>query len=422
MKYFFFLTAFVFQFHVGPLAAQTDSLIDWKSDIEYLKTELPQKHKNLFFKYSREEFNSSLDALIAQTGDLSDLQVAIKLQQIITRIGDSHTSLDINNFLSKDKILSFGTVWFPDGIHIVLIEKENRSLLGGKLKSINGFPLQRIVDSLSTLFVVDNDACLKRFVPNFLFYSQILNYFGFMSDSTATLEVEDSGNRKIEGKLIAKTYYDSLVVDTGYVEKLFSKKPYSNYFSEQYYEEDSIYFVKYRRCWGKELEQRYGNKERADSLPAFIPFYQSVLKTLKEKPVKKMIFDMRANSGGSSLQAMDFIKQLGGMKELNKRNKLYVAIGRRTFSSAILNANDFKRSTKAVFIGEETSGKPNHYGSVNSFNLPSSDIEIIYSTWYFKRVSGDPKTLEPDIKCEITFEDFLNGVDPVYRWVKNNGR
>jgi hypothetical protein len=95
-----------------------------------------------------------------------------------------------------------------------------------------------------------------------------------------------------------------------------------------------------------------------------------------------------------------------------------VVLGRATFSSAILNAMDFKRLTNAIFVGEETSGKPNHFGEVKSFQLPTSKLSVNYSTKYFKMTDENVNTIAPDVKIEMSFSDFMKGVDPVYEWVK----
>ena len=79
---------------------------------------------------------------------------------------------------------------------------------------------------------------------------------------------------------------------------------------------------------------------------------------------------------------------------------------------------DFKRLTNAVFVGEETSGKPNHFGEVRGFQLPTSKLQIGYSTKYFKRTDDDVKTITPDVKREMSFQDFTKGIDPVYEWIK----
>ena len=87
--------------------------------------------------------------------------------------------------------------------------------------------------------------------------------------------------------------------------------------------------------------------------------------------------------------------------------------GRRTYSSAILNALQFKQETHAILIGEATGGSPNHYGEVKKFELPNSQYPIRYSTKYFKRIEEDRDTLEPDIKVGVSFEDYQTEKDVV---------
>ena len=72
----------------------------------------------------------------------------------------------------------------------------------------------------------------------------------------------------------------------------------------------------------------------------------------------------------------------------------------------------------AVFVGEETAGKPNHFGEVRSFQLPSSKVLVNYSTKYFKRSEKEIETIEPDMSIEMSFADFKKGVDPVFEWIK----
>ncbi len=89
---------------------------------------------------------------------------------------------------------------------------------------------------------------------------------------------------------------------------------------------------------------------------------------------------MRYNGGGSSPQGTKFIKDLSHLNKINQEGKLFVLIGRETFSSAIINTLDFQSKTKAILVGEETGGKASHYGETRSFRLPSSGLKITYST------------------------------------------
>lgn len=73
--------------------------------------------------------------------------------------------------------------------------------------------------------------------------------------------------------------------------------------------------------------------------------------------------------------------------------------------------------TQAIFVGEETSGKPNHFGEIKLLELANSGLKIQYSTKYFKNSETDLKTITPDYTIEESFKDFIKGHDPVYDWV-----
>ncbi|MBK8626894.1 MAG: hypothetical protein IPN86_15405 [Saprospiraceae bacterium] len=153
-------------------------------------------------------------------------------------------------------------------------------------------------------------------------------------------------------------------------------------------------------------------------MPSFKEFEEKVFQTVKQNPIDKVVFDIRFNGGGNSSQGTEFVEKFAKVLEKKPKMKIYVILGRNTFSSAILNAMDFKRITNATFIGEETSGKPNHFGEVKSFQLPNSGIRVDYSTKYFKRTDEKVNTISPDIKLEPSFSDFDSGIDPAYEWIK----
>lgn len=136
--------------------------------------------------------------------------------------------------------------------------------------------------------------------------------------------------------------------------------------------------------------------------------------------IDKLIFDMRFNVGGSSYLAEKLIDKIAANKKLNQKGKLFVIVGNETFSSAIFNTIYFKEKTQAIIIGEETSGKPNHYGFVKSFTLPYSEIKVKFSSEYYKLIKDNLNTIIPDVNIESSFTDFKNGIDPVFEYIKNN--
>ena len=148
-------------------------------------------------------------------------------------------------------------------------------------------------------------------------------------------------------------------------------------------------------------------------MPSFEAFCSQILADMKKVEVRKFVLDLRFNPGGSSPQGTELAKRVSEIGNINQKGKIFVIIGKRTYSSAIINAIDFKNHTEAILVGEPTSGKPNHYGEVQKFKLPNSGLSVNYSTKYFKYLEEDPDSLMPDIAIETTFNNFASGKDPM---------
>ena len=140
--------------------------------------------------------------------------------------------------------------------------------------------------------------------------------------------------------------------------------------------------------------------------------------TIEQKPRKKTIFDLRFNPGGASPPGKRMIKKLADIDQVNQQGKLFVITGMRTYSAAIDNVVDFEKHTQAIFVGEETSGKPNAYGEIKYILLPSSGLRISYSTKYFNRREHETDSFYPDVNIETRFQDYNKGIDPVFEFIK----
>lgn len=350
------------------------------------------------------------------------MAVALKIQQIIAKQGDSHTSISWGNLIEKSENLPFQVYWFNEGIYVTATTKNNAMLLGAKLLTINGFPINQVIDSLSTLITVDNEVIVKYTCSEMIRLTQVLNYFGFVNIGQTQLEIELNGGLLSKYDLKSEPFLQKNIIS--YHNDLnFSLKGTQSYFWDRYIEEEKIYYIKYNSCISKEFENRRlkhlnGECQIDENAPSFTEFQEKILKTIKQKKVEKLIFDMRINSGGSGSEVRRFIKELSKNEAINKKDRLFVVVGRKTFSAAINLIADFKRSTNATIIGEKTAGMPNHYGCVNRIQLPNSKLNAYYSTKYIKREKFDYKTIIPDVIIEESFTDYKNGIDSVYEWIK----
>ena len=397
--------------------AQDDS-INWASDLAYIKRELPEKHYDLFFKQSQADFELEMNILIASASTLSDYQILDHLSQIIAKVGDSHTHIDYGRFNKADKILPFRLYWFSDGLYITHTRVGYERFLGHKLTEINGYAIEQIADSLSSLIAIDNEATIKHTIPRMIGFVPHLEFFSFSSDVKIDLTTIDlKGVESISSIDKTELKYDKLV---RYEPDSMSLCWYNRntFFTNVYLEKDSILYIQYNRCWSRELERILGSRKRAKTFPSFNDFQKEIFEHIESKEINKLVFDLRFNVGGSSPQGTRLIKKLAEFESVNNKDKLYVITGMATYSSGIINVMDFKENTNATFVGEPTGGRPNHYGEIKYLTLPVSGLKISYSTKYFNKYSPDSDSFYPDIEIETSFDDYKNGIDPVFEYIK----
>jgi hypothetical protein len=403
-------------------SAQEGKSEAWKGDIEYLKTELPKRHKDLFFAKDRMTFEARLDELSENLPNKTELEIVLSLQQIIAEMGDDHTGIDYQPVAQNAGIFPLTLYWFSDGLYVLAALNKYESALGSRITAINAIPIAEVTARLSSLLAKTNEALLKHRIPNMLPSIALLRHFEIIDSDSARFDfVDQSGAGK--SLLVDKLDIGTLGPNMRFVG--FTPDSYPLCWQNQrslswsrFLKEDRILYAQYNRCWGKELEDKHGSKEKAEGLPSFTDFASTILEELKKPETEKFVLDLRFNPGGSSPQGTKFARQVGRIARINRKGRLFVIIGKRTYSSAVINAIDFKKHTEAVLIGEPTSGKPNHFGEVKKFRLPNSGLSVSYSTKYFKYLHEDADSLMPDIKAETSFKDFASGKDPALDAIK----
>jgi hypothetical protein len=413
-----FLCPLLFLLLILPgLAGQSREEIDWAYEIDLLSRELTGKHPNLFFRTDSTWFFHAMREVASRAPGHSVFEVSVMLQQVIAAMGDAQTQINYHFLIDKSLILPIEFYWFEDGIYLLETDKKAESLLGKKLSAINNFPLQVVIDSLSSLLVVDNYSVVKQGIHRMITWFQLLEYFGFASSQDLSLTVEGRSGEK-------ETFTISLPVELGEMADLKPEsmplgwQDQSAYFWEKYFENEHLYYIQYNRCWSREVEEDYGSGASALFMPSFKEFEKQVLTVLKKNEIEKLVFDLRFNRGGNASQGTEFIRKM--CKALPKETReIFVLVGRATFSSAIINTVDFMKCAEVVLVGEETSGRPNHFGEVNRFVLPESRLIVSYSTTWFKLLEEDLPSIEPRLLAPISFEQYMQGVDPALEAIRH---
>ncbi|HDT14560.1 MAG TPA: peptidase S41 [Candidatus Aminicenantes bacterium] len=374
----------------------------WAEDLDLLAKELPARHKNLFFKITEEEFRAGVDDLKGRIPKLDRTGFLLDLARLVASIGDSHTSLTI----MPQKAFPLKLYWFEEGICVVDTTPECAELLNGRLESVDGHPIEEVVRAFAGIIPHDNDAQVKDFVPRFLASSEHLRGLGLVADADEaafTVRTPEGGAATAKMKSLPLTEVRAVSWTAPALEPsrlpLYRRTAGSAYESAYLPESRTLYFA-YNSC--RDLPDR-----------PFREFTAGVWDTIRKNPVDRLVIDLRNNGGGDSSIFDPFIGELAADTELNRKGRLFVILGRRTFSSAILNALDLRKKTEAVFYGEPTGGKPNHYGEIETLTLPNLGLKVSYSTKYFQFVEGDDPSMTPDVLVELSLDDHLALRDPV---------
>jgi hypothetical protein len=139
-------------------------------------------------------------------------------------------------------------------------------------------------------------------------------------------------------------------------------------------------------------------------------FLAQLNQTLTQSGVERLIVDMRNNSGGLATILDPWITQLKTTR-FNAPGRLYVIVGRATFSAAMEATDMFKDGTAAIFVGEPTGGKPRFLLRRGDFGLSYFGLRASFSNGVENANETGP-TLVPDIQTGLTFQQYMSGDDP----------
>lgn len=432
---------------VFVLKAKSQSKIEWKKDIQFLKEELPIIHADLFHVFSKSQYDSDLDALMLKSPNLTDKEMYFEIQKIFAKIGDSHTSTDFLNMLPKI-YLPFKVFFFEEGPFIRQTTESEEAMLGQKLVAINDFPIKIIIDSIKTLIAAENISWERKMLPNYLINYSILEYFGFARNKTLSISTEDYYGIPKSFKVKASEWTDPDDIEFLKFSSKFTRRPRTKeIFGHKLLKNDSVLFVIYNRCTGREQQMMAQIRDSMSIsetlnlcdnktpltipkdikkdvvLPYFRSFRDSIFKIIESKSVKKLVFDLSENTGGFTSQGSQMMEHLSKIIDKN-RVKTYVIVSRNTFSAGLIHTMEAKRLLQATIIGEPTGGKPAFFGGSDCNYLPSSCLKIYFARSARKTTNDldllQADTLVPDVKIPLRFSDLISGKDLVYEWIMAN--
>jgi hypothetical protein len=151
--------------------------------------------------------------------------------------------------------------------------------------------------------------------------------------------------------------------------------------------------------------------DKDETLPAFGLRLWSVLEA--QKP-RNLIIDVRHNTGGSTSLYPELLRTIIAYTRVPDR-KVYVLIGRSTYSAAGNFITDLERLVNPVFVGEASSECCNLNGDAAQVKLPHTGLSGTISgvRWNLSAdVFDGRREMSPDVPVQLTAAAYFAGGDP----------
>jgi hypothetical protein len=415
-------------FSLTAWSAENRSISDaqWIEDIDYLAGRMQVMHPNLYANVTEEEFRAALEGLKERVPEMSDSEIALRLHEIAAMVQDAHTSVALWRFgqcAITDGWKAYPVNFYPfeDGIYITAAGSEHGGIVGSRVLRLDDVPAEEAFSRVSRLAGADNDQGRLNMGWIYLMLHESLEYFGIIdgeSGLTLTLAGKDGAETEyllepvpvLEAMgiiyIIGQPSRDLVLMNAG------AEAPLPLYLSRP----GDLYWYEYIPEHGTMYVSLLAMVEKEDD--PFEEFCGRMFAKFDSVGARKLVLDVRYNEGGEHFE-LPLLKGVISRPRIDDPRHLFVLTGRTTVSASQHFVTQFDLYTNATFVGEATSGKPNHYGAQRFFNLPNSRLPVRSSVVYHQDATewDMSHSSRPNFEVRMTSADFAGNRDPVMDFV-----
>lgn len=288
--------------------------------------------------------------------------------------------------------------------------------------SINGIHINEVIQKLSSLAFYDNTQSAKESARNSMPIYEFLEFLNIVNSEEAKYEFEDNDKNRVTLNIKAKKYKDMNFLQLEHKEVKTNKTPEgeSEYYWFEYFEEDKILYFKYNKCMSDRGNYtKNGKKYYYDS---YFAFEKRLIDKINNTKFNKFVIDLRDNPGGSLTFIESLVTELKNNTDL-KGKDIAVISGKRTSSAGGILTWKLQNELGATVVGEETGGNVNIFGielnKTEGIVLPNSNLNINYGSMIVDSKKGYEGGVKPDVEIIQNYEDYLNGMDSCYEYIKD---
>ena len=405
---------------VAPGAASRRVLTveQWRQDLDSLMSNVRLQHKNMYHTTSAATFDSAVKALHDRIPRLARHEIIAEMMKLVALVGDGHTNI----YPTRDTVIAFRTLPvafypFSDGWFIRSAHRDHAGLVGARVISIGGQPVETAFERSKAYVGRDNDMGALYWGPYLLAMPEMLHAMRLSpSPDSARFELEVGGSRRIvwlkpHGP-VPMTPSDTDV----------SPWPRSGWVDARERASATPLWLRHRpdttMWWFEKIPgTRVGyaqiSQVRNATNESFADFTNRLLHFTDTARLERLVIDLRLNRGGNGTLLDPLKRGLLKRPHINARGKLFVITSRITWSAAQFFVNDMAEFSEAIFVGEPSASRGNAYGDSRQIRLPHSGITARASIYYWQ--DWHPLDRRPWVAVEVaavpSSADYREGRD-----------
>jgi len=395
------------------LAAQSGdppTVAEWRADLQLLAKEFPARHPAPFLNITRAQWDSAVTRLDRRLPALNQDQTLVSFFQLVALPGDAHTTVQPN----PARPLHYYPIEiysFEDGLFVRRADSAHASLVGARVVSFGNASSDEAMARVATIIPHENDWWVRAWGPFWLTTAEMVHGLGLTEDPDRLRLVVERGGR----------------LDTAVV------SPAGPMEHGEGGAVDMSRWVSMRTASAPLSEARPGNlfwwtwlpdsRTLYVSLRGVVPAANSATNRSQWNQVfaladslepGRVVLDIRDNMGGNGALNRYPVQQILRRPWLDRADRLFVIIGRRTFSAGQQFANLLEAWTQATFVGEPTGQRPSQYGDHRPLELPNSHLTVMISTVFHQAPDefDGREFIPPDAYAPLMSEMYRRGDDP----------
>jgi tetratricopeptide (TPR) repeat protein len=396
----------------------------WRADLRFLAREVKRRAYAPFQHVSEERFDVVIQEITRQIPQLTDEQIIVELTKLLRLLGDGHAGVyPAKTHQAFKQRLPIQFFLFAEGLFIVATDPGHEGLLGAQILRFGEHPVEEVMTAVDTLLYRDNDneQWSKQIMPRRLRELHFLHALGLTPDpDTIALTIRDATDEVQTTTLMAdpdspaseraNSFPSSPEGWTFFPATL--STPLPRYLQNvgtpywfEYVPDERIIYVQFNAV------QDHPTESLAD-------FSERLFGFIDDHEVAKLVIDVRWNGGGNTFLELPLIRRIIGSR-LHARGRLFVIIGRGTFSAAQNFSGMLNKFTEAIFVGEPTGSSPTFIGETVEFELPFSKscVNVSDLLWQGTWPMDYRIWIAPTLYTPPTFAAFGANRDPAFEAV-----